>query len=221
VRAVENDAEGDQEFVILGGCLNDEWSPLAGSASLPACAACDSLSIAQCKATKYCQVVEAQPFDDLRSCVLATQDAGCALAYLRCDVSDTRATDPAGKLWAVPGACVPPGWSVSGSLPAVVECDYPVGPEVCSSLSVRDCSLDASCRLLQGKPIDTRGACALATQPAGCVRADTSCGDAITRARDEHQTSWIFPSTCIPADWINETAGAVVSDCPPADGGTD
>lgn len=204
-----------REFLILGGCLAYEWTPAAGSTTLAACEPCERRSIDQCRATSYCQVVEAEPIDDLRSCVQAAQVVSCALGTLRCEVADTRATDPAGKEWAVAKACVPPGWSAKGDLPDLRACRYPTGPEVCASLSVRDCPVDASCRLLWGKPIAILDACALATQPVGCVRADATCGDTVTRARDENQTSWIFPSTCIPPDWRNES-GPLVSDCPPA-----
>jgi hypothetical protein len=129
--------------------------------------------------------------------------------------------DPVGKAWSVANACVPRGWTADGGVSALSACEYPTGPEVCASLSVRDCLLDTSCRLLTGKPIDVRRSCALATQPAGCVRADATCGDTVTRARDDHQTSWILPSTCLPTDWRNETADTLVSDCSAADGGAD
>jgi len=212
----------NQEFVVLGGCLPSElfFSPSSGSTALPACSLCEPLSIAQCKAVPHCQVIQARPIDDLRSCILPAQDVACALFNLSCTFDSTRATDPAGKVWSVPSACVPPGWSAVGGTVDLPDCVVPTGPETCDSLSVRDCPLDTSCRLLSAKPTNSQGSCALPTQPVGCIRADATCADAITRARDTNQGSWTFPSTCLPTDWTNITSTTTpVPDCPSADGG--
>jgi hypothetical protein len=208
------------EFVVLGGCLPSELIPSSGRTTLPACALCESLSIAQCEAAPQCQVIRARPIDDLRSCVLPAQDVACALFNLSCPVDSTRATDPTGKAWSVPGACVPPGWSADGGAFDLGDCVVPTGPEVCDSLSVRDCALDTSCRLLSAKPTDAPRSCSLPAQPVACIRADATCADAVTRARDTNQGSWTFPSTCLPTDWTNITSTTTpVADCPSADGG--
>ena len=88
---------------------------------------CSSLSIEECDGNPFCHTLSAAPFDSAEKCYGSSQAVACrgtaGLTY-DCGASVTIATDLDGLCWRFRDACIPEGWSRSGSQNDVdyVEC---------------------------------------------------------------------------------------------------
>ena len=78
----------------------------------------------------------------------------------------------------------------------------------CATIDVDECGTYAHCVGISGYQLDVDDANAcyeLGEQHiVGCMDAEMGCGDAITFASDASETSYWFPSTCIPEGWTEQ-----------------
>jgi hypothetical protein len=74
----------------------------------------------------------------------------------------------------------------------------------CELLSVRECSVDEQCQLIEGRLLnesDPDNLC-FDSGPAGCMARDMSCREEGTQARDPQGACWFFNTGCQPIDFV-------------------
>ena len=90
----------------------------------------------------------------------------------------------------------------------------------CGELNVDACTSNSTCAVLSGRRITGDPACTLPAETVGCG-TNQGCAMATVRATDPKSVDWLFPTTCIPAGWIdNSSKGTRFDTCPPAAGGS-
>jgi hypothetical protein len=210
------DAMG-REWVVRSSCLPDGWTQTADRADVKTCAACQSLSLAACAATSYCQVAQARKIDGQRTCLLPEQDVSCVPTTEAPASVRRRVVDPDGDEWITSGSFIPAGWHDSTSRNTTLgDCPATDGggdatAADCSSLSVAACAATAGCGVVEAQEI--RGACLLPKRAVGCLTIGMACGELLTRAKDPGGKEWRFSTTCIPAGWTNAPGNTSLPEC--------
>ncbi len=74
----------------------------------------------------------------------------------------------------------------------------------CSALTLDTCASNVNCQGLSGQPITGEPLCLGAFQVIACG-TKVGCDPSATRATDPQGHDWVFPSTCIPAGWMNSS----------------
>jgi hypothetical protein len=89
--------------------------------------------------------------------------------------------------------------------------------EHCEQLAEAECSSDAFCWAMYGRPYDTTNDCLSASSFTHCASGDQSCGGAETWASDPQGACWAFPSTCTPSDFEDQSESCPAGDLDPPD----
>jgi hypothetical protein len=86
----------------------------------------------------------------------------------------------------------------------------------CSQRTVDDCAANAACAVITGQPVSMMSspACIGPAQNIGCG-SNVGCMMIPVRATDQKDLDWVFPSTCIPAGWTDNSGhGTHFDPCP-------
>src|SRR6267142_2948487 len=70
--------------------------------------------------------------------------------------------------------------------------------QACAQHLVSECSGDATCLTISGRPRDASRPCWGPSQPVACRLAGLLCGETLTAALDPTGRCWLFQNTCIP-----------------------
>lgn len=167
--------------------------------------------------------MSAKPFS--RAAQLALLASACALCA--CQKSDSSPPEPytagaAGVAAPGAGAAGVPSAGSGGAAPsagsggdgaaaAVTGTDAmggapsaPPDSSECSQLDVASCATNPSCQTLSGQRV-TPELCLSPAEAAACGTA-VGCVMKLARASDSTGQSWIFPSNCLPAGWLDISA---------------
>jgi len=75
---------------------------------------------------------------------------------------------------------------------------------ICGELPLDNCQSNTSCSILVGQRVTGNPACVAPPGPVACG-TNQGCMMVATRATDPAGADWIFPTTCIPAAWTNDS----------------
>jgi hypothetical protein len=105
-----------------------------------------------------------------------------------------------------------------GAPPFVNTLSDPEGEDkLCAALTTEACAADERCRVISGAPLDLTVRCQRPTMPLGCQAASKGCDAAIKQGTAPDGTAVMFPSGCLPADyvaWTNEPTAALPACAP-------
>ena len=89
----------------------------------------------------------------------------------------------------------------------------------CSALSVTSCANDTLCQVLSAQRVSVGAGCVTASEPAACG-TELGCEMTPSRATDPSGQDWVFPTTCVPAGWVNvSNTGTHFDPCPASGAG--
>src|SRR6266850_5654457 len=73
--------------------------------------------------------------------------------------------------------------------------------QACAQHPVSECSRDATCFTILGRPRDASRPCWGPSQAVACRLAGLLCGQTLTAALDPMGRCWLFQDACIPVGW--------------------